>query len=631
MRDFYKTIPLRNIKVEGALHDLLERYSKGLLGNLEEVWKDVGPDNGWKGGDGDAWERGPYYVDGLVPTAFLLNDEKLLEKAEAWVTWSIQSQREDGNFGPASNDDWWPRMVILKAIIQYAEGLDDAVFYKKIENFIDSYLVYFEKNIDAIPLSMWAYVRGGELLSTVLWMYKRTNAEKYIELGRKIHSLSLDWKSFFAAMPFTLSAEYYLPWNAFSEYLERFNLFFSKEPMKHRREYDPFFRIFHQTHGVNIAMGLKYLGYEYVLYNDDEILETIRKGYSSLMEYHGQVTGMFSCDEHLNGTSPSKGTELCTVVELMYSLEEIMRYTGDFSWYDTLERIAFNALPATISDDGCAHQYDQQVNQISCSIDKRGWYNNLDDSNIFGLEPNFGCCTANMHQGLPKFIVSQWVAGEGEWRCLSFFSSSVVLDVNKGIKVSINSDYPFLGHVEVDIESEKTIDRRILFRIPEWCTSKNSSPQLPIENGFYVLDGIPEGKSCLYLDFSMMPDFRTNEHGIYIERGALLFSLPIKHEKRVLVDRGRFSDFEYKPISEWRYALKKQYTGISVADRPIFSKENPPVSLLLDGFYQDDWKIVDNSAGNIDFDSATSKVEKLELIPYGCTDLRITVFPELKD
>jgi hypothetical protein len=31
------------------------------------------------------------------------------------------------------------------------------------------------------------------------------------------------------------------------------------------------------------------------------------------------------------------------------------------------------------------------------------------DSNLYRLEPNFGCCTANLHQGWPKFASSLWM------------------------------------------------------------------------------------------------------------------------------------------------------------------------------------------------------------------------------
>lgn len=45
--------------------------------------------------------------------------------------------------------------------------------------------------------------------------------------------------------------------------------------------------------------------------------------------YHGQPSGIFGCDEHLAGTMPSRGTELCTVVEAMFSYETLFEIQGD--------------------------------------------------------------------------------------------------------------------------------------------------------------------------------------------------------------------------------------------------------------------------------------------------------------
>ena len=129
-----------------------------------------------------------------------------------------------------------------------------------------------------------------------------------------------------------------------------------------------------------------------------------------LDRYHGQATGIFTCDEHLAGRSPSQGTELCTVVEAMYSLEVLAAILGDPRLGDRLEKLAFNALPATFKKDMTAHQYDQQCNQVVCSAKGEHVYvNNGPDSNLYGLEPNFGCCTANMHQGWPKFVSHLWM------------------------------------------------------------------------------------------------------------------------------------------------------------------------------------------------------------------------------
>ena len=133
-----------------------------------------------------------------------------------------------------------------------------------------------------------------------------------------------------------------------------------------------------------------------------------------LDRYHGQATGIFTCDEHLAGRSPSQGTELCTVVEAMYSLEVAAAIIGDARLGDRLEMLAFNALPATFKKDMTAHQYDQQCNQVVCTAAGEHVYvSNEADSNLYGLEPNFGCCTANMHQGWPKFASHLWMKSAG--------------------------------------------------------------------------------------------------------------------------------------------------------------------------------------------------------------------------
>lgn len=58
-------LPLGAIRAEGWLRDQLQRQADGLTGHLDSVYPEVmGPRNGWLGGDGDVWERGPYWIDG---------------------------------------------------------------------------------------------------------------------------------------------------------------------------------------------------------------------------------------------------------------------------------------------------------------------------------------------------------------------------------------------------------------------------------------------------------------------------------------------------------------------------------------------------------------------------------------
>ena len=175
---------------------------------------------------------------------------------------------------------------------------------------------------------------------------------------------------------------------------------------------------------------------------------------------HGQVTGMFTGDECLAGKSPIQGTELCAVVEFLYSLEVLMSVFGEPAWGDRLERVAFNALPATFTPDMWAHQYDQQVNQVQCTINPdHMWTTNGPESNLYGLEPNYGCCTSNMHQGWPKFCAHLWMKTPGEGIAAVAYAPSTARFQSRGVPVSVSleTDYPFRESLQITVKPDRPV------------------------------------------------------------------------------------------------------------------------------------------------------------------------------
>ena len=453
-------LPLGAIKPRQWLKEQLETAKSGLTGRLDDFWPSV-KDSAWRGGTGDSWERAPYYLDGLVPLAWILDDDSLKEKAMRYIEWTLNSQREDGFFGPADNEDWWPRMVMLKALMQYYTATADA----RVPEFMFKYFKYQYRMLDDKPLQNWAVPRGAENIEAVVWLYNLTGSKFLLSLMKRLRAQTLDWTGHFHAFPYTRSMSEILPWEELEAGMAK-----EKSPLSGLDR--PYYGTqYHFSHVVNTAMGLRAGAIMSQFTDSKHDREAFTVGYDRLMRYHGVANGIFTGDEHLSGNAPTQGTELCAVAELMYTCEVLPTTGADWSGAgDILEKLTFNALPATISADMMSHQYDQQVNQISCTIEKRPWYNNSDASNIFGLEPNCGCCTANMHQAWPKYAASLWYATRDEgFYCMSFAPCTVTFfSGNVPVRIEVDTCYPFDPTVKISVSTAQKKAFPIRLRVPAW-------------------------------------------------------------------------------------------------------------------------------------------------------------------
>ena len=113
------------LKPAGWLKRQLEIQAKGLSGNLHKVWPDI-RDSAWIGGDREGWERVPYWLDGLIPLAYLLEDQELIQTAKAYLDAILSRQQEDGWICPCSHQerasyDMWAAILIAKVLTVYAD------------------------------------------------------------------------------------------------------------------------------------------------------------------------------------------------------------------------------------------------------------------------------------------------------------------------------------------------------------------------------------------------------------------------------------------------------------------------------------------------------------------------------
>ncbi len=167
----FQPLRLGEVKPAGWLRRQLRLQADGLGGHLDEFWPDVGPNSGWLGGTGESWERGPYFLDGLIPLSVLLDDDVLKAKAQRFVDWTLTHQAADGMIGPPTNDDWWPRMVMVKALAQWQEATGDP----RVVPVLTKYFRYQLAQLPAHPLKEWGKFRWQDEVLVVEWLYERTH------------------------------------------------------------------------------------------------------------------------------------------------------------------------------------------------------------------------------------------------------------------------------------------------------------------------------------------------------------------------------------------------------------------------------------------------------------------------
>ncbi len=617
-------MPLGSVTPSGWLERQLRLQADGLSGHLDEFWPDVGQSQ-WFGGKAEGWERAPYWLDGVIPLAWTLGDQKLQEKLKKYVGHIVSAQRADGWYSPypadakAKSYDLWSILLANKVLVQYHEATGDAA----VLNAVMRNLKATHEGLERTPLFSWGKFRWFEGLIPVYYAYEKTGEKWLLDLARKFYAQGFDYMKFYAG-----------------------------EDVTHPTPRRGLWRL--DKHVVNTAMAIKAYALSWRLSEKDAERTFPAKMLQILDRYHGQVNGIFSGDECISGKNPLQGTELCAVVEAMYSLEHLLAVTGQSAYGDRLERLAFNALPAAFSPDMWSHQYDQQVNQVQCTINPEHlWSTNGPDSNLYGLEPNYGCCTANMHQGWPKFAANLWMRTPDDGIAAVAYAPSKARFEVRGtpVRVELETDYPFRDTLTITVTTDKPVRFPLALRVPAW-TEKGTvrvgdgSEKSLKPGSFHWVEQQWKGSTRVSLRFPMkVKTSRRWNEAIAIERGPLVYSLKIGEQwTRVNADKPQrelpHGDFEVRPTSPWNYGVQideaNPESSVSFAEQPVgdkpFSPEGAGMAGKVKGRKLPNWKMENGWAGETPAGPQNSRepVEELTLIPYGCTNIRITEFPMLQ-
>jgi len=621
----YGRLPITKVTAEGWMRQLLERQRSGLTGHIEAAGYPFDT-CGWACSEVAAstqkwwpYEQTSYYLDGLLRLGYLLDDPELVDKARRQTDY-VLAHRDAvaGRLGPLHlNDEWWrwPYASFFRTFMtQHAVTGDPDL----VEALRQHYLAF----------SAYDFADDLELANVeeLCWLYGQTRDPRLLDTAERAYRL------------FT-SHEHYRDRGGW-------HVDFASDRVP-------------DTHAVVYQELVKIPAILYAYTGKKAYLDEARNGLDKMLASQMLASGLPSSTEHFQGVHERAGHETCNTAVFPYTLGTFLRITGDARLGDRIEKAVFNAALGSVTKDFRAHQYFSCPNQVVASL----------RSNLFGHHPgrmafspghDVECCTGNVTRFLPYYVDQMWLRAPGNGVAAALYgASSLRAEVGAeraSVVIRQETAYPFSEDVELTVEAERPVAFPLHLRIPLWAkgasVSVNGEPAArPVEPGtFFVLERTFAQGDRVSLRLPMAVEVTEWPHeGVGIERGPLVFSLPVPSRSKAVtnyVARGKrrsteaFPAFEYFPAGAWNYGLLVgSASDVEVITRPTtgypWTVEDAPIRLRVPARRLEGWTLVREGEGGAPATPGfptrrrPGPRQPVELVPYGSTLLRVTVFPRL--
>ena len=614
-------LPVGAIEPKGWVRRQLELQRDGFHGHLTEISQFLKKEgNAWlsPAGEGDhGWEEPPYWLKGFSNCGYILRDQRMIGESKLWIEAALAGQKEDGWFGPdkgrkgaATNlegrEDLWPNMIMLFCLQDYYEFTGD----ERVIALMTKYMKYLTTvPEDRFLVGYWPKMRGGDLLYSVYWLYNRTGEKPLLELAGKVHRHTAAWQ------------DDVINW-----------------------------------HNVNMSQGFGEPATFYMQSYNPAHLQAADRNWTKIREMYGQVPGgMFGGDENCRPgfTGPRQGVETCGMVEMMLSHETLLTISGDPTWADRCEDVAFNSLPAAFTPDLKALHYLTAPNLILCdSQNKSPGVQNKGP--MFLFNPHIHrCCQHNAGHGWPYYAEHLWLATPGNGLAAALYAPcEVTAKVGDGATVTIveQTRYPFDDNIIFTVQTSEPVQFPLYLRIPGWCktpevTMNGKMLEMFGSRAYIEIDRQWTDGDKIELRFPMEIKLRKwvkNQNSVSVDRGPLTYSLKIGEEYVRESGTDQWPAWEIHPTTTWNYGLvlDENEPGSSfemvrkmwpVDDQP-FEANAAPIELRakakkIPAWQKDHLGLV----GNLQPSPARSEepIETVALVPMGCARLRISAFPTI--
>lgn len=627
---FYE-LPITDIKPEGWLRHFLENQRDGLTGHLEvagypfntAAWSGVVTKEGrHKEGYWLSWwpyEQTGYWIDGMIRCGYLLGDDFLIQKARKHIEYVLSNPDDKGILGPKHIRMRWPHAVFFRAMI--------ADYYSTKDRRILDALV---KHYLAIPAKRYAQSLAICNIEELGWLYWMTGDKRFADIAVKAYKLFCERER---KKPPATTLEQLL----------------SDKKIGY--------------HGATFFIESKLPAILYMCTGEKKYLDASINGFRKVDRDHMLIDGVPSSNEHFAGKNHRVCHETCDIVGLSWAAGYMLMATGQAEWADKIERATFNAGIGAVTKDFKAHQYFSCPNQMLATSTSSHSPHQL---TMMSFRPGHfvECCSGNINRLMPNYVSRMWLSdGDGGVVSAQYGPCTLTTKAGKD-KITVNiiekTDYPFSEVISFEIQPYKKVFFPLFLRIPGWCKDAsilvNGRPtKIKARSGSFAKverTFLPGDIVELILPMRLKISY-WEEDGIGIERGPLVYSYPIKEERKITkaVSKSnyRFPAWEMTAAGPWNYALSVDANSLEnaaeIIHRPMaqnpWTVDGSPTNLKVPACKVKNWTLQQGKDDGTfkehlfvphlpDSIKVEPEIEEITLVPYGCTCLRLTIFPYCK-
>lgn len=639
-------LPLGSITAQGWLREQLLRSKDGTGGHLDELEPDMIATpfinySAFKYMPGSNKEADPTfaagwsseisgtYWTGLVQLAFTLNDPELIAKADHWIDGVLAHQEPDGYLGgyPAHTNrmadyNAWGSAWCYRAMLSYYE----ATGRQEVLDAVYKGLLWFCENWKDNKTD---YV-GAIITEPMVIVYSLTGDKRLVTF-----------------------CEEWLRW------MED-NSKWQNKLSQYKTDLLPYTAM----HVVAYGEDMKHPAILYCATGEEELLKAsvnaARKALAKIVQTNG---GPSSCNEYLSPKGSTTETEYCNFSTFNHSYSWLAMATGQASWGDEMERILFNGAQGARKKDERAIAYMTAPNQLYAT-DRSSLFGNQVDAHAYAPCFYTACCPAQAVRVIPEFVRSMCLENADNDVYLFCYGPAAIHTAT--LELEMDTLYPFRDSITLRIR--KADAQTIHVRIPAWCTAPSATVNgiayalTANQDGFAQLPVKLNTGDAVELHFPMeikIVKVDDSDHAskfpLSIERGPLVYAIPvpekwIPYEGKPITPLPEdwswykatpdlsFANGAHKHIAfktaPWAKAIDEKITAnqVRVTEIPVsgYVWENPPVKLEVPMYNAPESYITVGHRTQESFEvplRTEGEAHLCTMVPYGCTNLRISYVP----